>query len=236
VTTRLVTVVVDSLDTAALARFWSALLQRPITAEGPDEVEIALTPETDLLFGVAPEGKTVKNRVHLDLASTSTDDQAAVVQRAIGLGAHPVDIGQGEVPWTVLADPEGNEFCVLEPREEYLTTGPLAAVVVDAADPSATAAFWSDASGLPLVVAESEFASLRPRGGPWLEFVRVTDPRTVKNRLHLDVAPESGDDQAAEVARLVELGARPVDVGQGDVPWTVLADPEGNEFCVLTPR
>jgi hypothetical protein len=60
--------------------------------------------------------------------------------------------------------------------------------------------------------------------------------KAVKNRIHLDLAPYPSDDQAAEVARLLALGAAPADVGQGDVPWTVLADPEGNEFCVLTPR
>ncbi len=72
--------------------------------------------------------------------------------------------------------------------------------------------------------------------GPYLEFVRTPDVKNVKNRVHLDVRPYPGDDQAAEVARLQALGATDINVGQGDVPWTVLADPEGNEFCVLTPR
>lgn len=61
-------------------------------------------------------------------------------------------------------------------------------------------------------------------------------PKTGKNRLHLDVAPPLGEDQAAEVDRLVTLGARRIDIGQGDVTWVVMADPDGNEFCVLTPR
>jgi hypothetical protein len=69
-----------------------------------------------------------------------------------------------------------------------------------------------------------------------MEFLQVGDPKRVKNRLHLDVAPFAGDDHAAEVARLRALGATPADVGQGEVTWVVLADPEGNEFCVLTPR
>ena len=60
--------------------------------------------------------------------------------------------------------------------------------------------------------------------------------KSAKNRIHLDVAPRQGDDPLAEVARLRQSGARPADVGQGEVPWVVLADPEGNEFCVLTPR
>jgi hypothetical protein len=83
-----------------------------------------------------------------------------------------------------------------------------------------------------------DYAALRSaRGvGPYLEFLRTPDVKTVKNRIHLDLAPYPGADQGAEVARLQALGATLADVGQGDVPWTVLADPEGNEFCVLTPR
>jgi hypothetical protein len=67
-------------------------------------------------------------------------------------------------------------------------------------------------------------------------FVPVAEGKQVKNRLHIDLAPRAADDHAAEVARLEQLGARRVDVGQGESPWVVLADPEGNEFCVLTPR
>jgi Glyoxalase-like domain len=67
-------------------------------------------------------------------------------------------------------------------------------------------------------------------------FVPVADPKVAKNRVHLDLRSADADDQAARVARLAALGARPADIGQGDVPWVVLADPEGNEFCVLTPR
>jgi len=69
--------------------------------------------------------------------------------------------------------------------------------------------------------------------GPALTFVRVLEGKAVKNRMHIDLAP---GDQEAEVARLEALGARPADVGQGDVTWVVLADPEGNEFCVLSAR
>ncbi|WP_202892272.1 VOC family protein [Kribbella shirazensis] len=71
------------------------------------------------------------------------------------------------------------------------------------------------------------------RVGPYLEFVRTPATQLVWNRVHLDVLPYRGDDQAAEVARLQTLGATPADVGQGDSAWKVLADPEGNEFCVL---
>jgi Glyoxalase-like domain len=81
-------------------------------------------------------------------------------------------------------------------------------------------------------------ASLRsPFGvGPYLELLRVPGAKAAKNRIHLDVQPYPGEDQLAEVERLREHGARPADVGQGEVPWVVMSDPEGGEFCVLTPR
>jgi hypothetical protein len=71
--------------------------------------------------------------------------------------------------------------------------------------------------------------------GPYLEFVPTPDRKTVPDRVHVDLLPYQGDDQAAEVARLRALGAADLDVGQGDVPWTCLIDPEGHEFCVLSP-
>jgi hypothetical protein len=163
------------------------------------------------------------------------------VDRLLAAGASRVDVGQADVPWVVLADPEGNELCVLEPREEHAGSGPLAAVVVDAADPAGLAPFWAAASGWPQDDRDDGVVSFRPPGaaGPALELVLVpvTDRKVAKNRVHVDVAPFAGDDHAAEVARLVALGAHPVDVGQGpDVTWEVLADPEGNELCVLSPR
>jgi predicted enzyme related to lactoylglutathione lyase len=137
-----------------------------------------------------------------------------------------------------LADPEGNLFCVLEPREIYRDTGPIAAVVVDCADPRAMVEFWAEAIGWTVHGLTDEQAWLRSAAGvgPYLEFIRTPDPHTVKGRVHLDLLPYPGDDHAAEVARLQGLGATLADVGQGDVRWTVLADPAGNHFCVLAPR
>jgi predicted enzyme related to lactoylglutathione lyase len=111
-------------------------------------------------------------------------------------------------------------------------------VVVDCEDPGAQARWWAEALGYTVVYeSEDEFAVA---GGtredpkwPGLCFVRVPEGKSVKNRLHVDLNP---DDQDAEVARLEALGARRVDIGQKDVRWVVLADPEGNEFCVLTAR
>jgi predicted enzyme related to lactoylglutathione lyase len=111
-------------------------------------------------------------------------------------------------------------------------------VCVDASDPAALATFWQEALGWRRTHEDPDEVVLEPPAGspedgvsPALLFLRVPEAKTVKNRLHLDLRP---DDRDAEVARLESLGARRVDVGQGDdVTWVVLADPEGNEFCVL---
>ncbi|NUO98885.1 MAG: VOC family protein, partial [Nonomuraea sp.] len=127
-------------------------------------------------------------------------------------------------------------FCVLEPREVYRDTGPIAAVVVDCADPRGMARFWGEAMDWTVHEVTDDHATLRAAKGvgPYLEFLRTTPgEKTVWNRVHLDLLPYRLEDQAAEAARLRALGATPADVGQGDVPWIVLADPEGNEFCVL---
>jgi Glyoxalase-like domain len=244
--TRLVHLVVDANAPARLARFWASALNWVIPDEAADEVDVCPAgysyPDpaaVPLVFVPVPEPKNGKNRVHLDLASSSLAHQADLVARLRRLGASPVDLGQGDVPWVVLADPEGNEFCVLEPRGIYRDTGPVAAILTDCADPAALGRFWAEAAGCQVAYAEEHITGLRaPSGvGPYLEFLRVPDAKTEKNRLHPDVAPYRGDDPAAEVARLRQLGATPADVGQGgDENWTVLADPEGNEFCVLSPR
>ena len=108
---------------------------------------------------------------------------------------------------------------------------------IDARDPLALAGFWQAALGWRRTYESPDEVVLEPPEGspqdgvaPDLLFIRVPDDKVVKNRLHLDLRP---DDQAAEVARLLALGATHIDLGQGDVSWVVLADPEGNEFCVL---
>ncbi|MGB3442791.1 MAG: VOC family protein [Actinophytocola sp.] len=240
--TRLCNVVVDAADPVALAEFWANLLGWRASPSDAGEVDVVAPSdegwEFDLVFVPVADPKVGKNRVHLDLASESPDHQASIVAHAESLGAVHTDIGQRNVPWIVLADPEGNEFCVLEQRPEYAAAGAIAAVVVDAVEPLRLAEFWSAASGWPVVGTTPGTASLRSPGGrgPWLEFIRTGEPHRVKNRVHLDVAPLAGEDQWAEVTRLVELGARKVDVGQGSVSWQVMADAEGNEFCVLSPR
>jgi catechol 2,3-dioxygenase-like lactoylglutathione lyase family enzyme len=121
----------------------------------------------------------------------------------------------------------------------------LHSVVFDAADPSALARFWATATGWPITYEEPDEVIVEPpedeTGTPTepglpLVFGRVDDPKVAKNRVHIDVAPYAADDQAAEVSRIRGLGASPADVGQGEQTWVVLADPDGNEFCVLSPR
>lgn len=110
-------------------------------------------------------------------------------------------------------------------------------VCIDTADPASLATFWEAALGWRRTFEDEDQVCLEPPAGsaedgvsPDLVFLRVPEPKSVKNRVHLDLRPA---DQGAEVARLEGLGARRVDIGQGDSSWVVMADPDGNEFDVL---
>jgi hypothetical protein len=139
------------------------------------------------------------------------DHQQALVDRLLTADAVRADVGQpttgpDAVPWVVLGDPEGNEFCVLEPREVYRDTGPVAAVVIPATDADALAAFWQQATGRERT--DRHFPSLRaPSGGPFLEFLPDHPAPAGPARLHLDVRPSPGNSQVKEVRRLTALGA-----------------------------
>jgi catechol 2,3-dioxygenase-like lactoylglutathione lyase family enzyme len=241
---RVVQVNFKARDDSALGRFWAEALGWRVSSEGPGVTNVEpagfVWPEpvavcVDVV--AVPNPETVRYRVHLDLATTSPAHQAGLVANLLELGATPADVGQGDVPWTVLADPEGNLFCILEPRSIYSDTGPIAAVVVNCADPQAMVRFWGEVIDWTVHEVTDGHARLRSAKGvgPYLEFLRTPDVTTVRNRVHLDLMPYPGDDQEAEVARLRALGATDADVGQGDVPWRCLADSEGNVFCVLTP-
>ena len=123
--------------------------------------------------------------------------------------------------------------------------------VIDSTEPRALADWWANALGWQKIYEADDEVVIIPayadeellkataweRVPPGLVFVKVPEAKTGKNRLHLDLAPHTSDDRDAEIARLKEMGATEVDVGQGDdVSWTVLADPQGNEFCVLSSR
>ncbi|MEV6770363.1 VOC family protein [Nocardia sp. NPDC051030] len=239
--TRLACVVFDAIEPRVVARFWSELLGWEVTVDRPDGVDVA-APDPDgldvaLTFLPARQSKSAKNRIHLDLSSRSLDHQQMQVDRALALGARVLDIGQGAVPWAVLADPEGNEFCVLEPREHYVDTGAVAAIVMDTQDPLRLAEFWSTASGWPVTHDSARYAGIRSATGqgPWLEFLRTPEALCERSRLHLDLIAFPTDDPAEEAARLRAAGAFPVKAGTPppNDPVVVLADPETNEFCLL---
>jgi predicted enzyme related to lactoylglutathione lyase len=108
-------------------------------------------------------------------------------------------------------------------------------ICIDARDATALGTWWSELLGWPRNVDDDGDVVLQPppgAGPTWL-FLAVPDDKVVKNRIHFDFRP---DDQQAEVERAIALGARHVDIGQGDESWVVLADPEGNEFCILAPE
>jgi hypothetical protein len=137
----------------------------------------------------------------------------------------------------VLADPEGNEFCVIEPGNRWLAgCGFFAELACEGSQE--TGYFWSEALGWPLVWDQDLETAIRsPHGGPKISWGGPPlMPKTGKYRLHFDLAPPVHGDQQAEVDRLVSLGATRVDIGQGEVSWVVMADPDGHEFCVQTPR
>jgi predicted enzyme related to lactoylglutathione lyase len=119
----------------------------------------------------------------------------------------------------------------------------LVQIAVNARDDSAVGRFWAEALGWSVSSEEPGVTNVEPVGFAYpdpvavcIDVLAVPEPKTVKNRVHIDLATTSAAHQAAEVARLRALGATDIDLGQGDVPWTCLADPEGNEFDVLTPR
>ena len=239
-TSRLISLCIDANDPLRLARFWAEALRWQIDDETPGEIGLSPTDGTTfgILFEPVTETKAGKNLIHLDLTTTSIEDQQESVARLVELGARARRFRSSpDDQHVVLADPEGNEFCLIEPTNKFLAgCGRLGSITCDGS--RAVGYFWSEALGWPLVWDQDEETAIRaPDGsGPFITWGPPVPVKTTKNRLHLDIAPPADGDQRAEVDRLVSLGATPIDIGQGDVSWVVMADPDGNEFCVLTPR
>ena len=215
-----------SLDSAGdahvLGRFWAAVTGCEYVEVGDEDNpgDVVGTEEgMGIAIGLVPEPKTVKHRVHLDVHAGSLDE-------VIALGAATAPDQDPDDAWTVMLDPEGGEFCVfLRDEVPAYRTHEL---IVDAVDPARIAAWWGEVFGAPV----------RNDGQPWswltdvpgmpfdaFVFQPVPEPKTVKNRLHWDVYGDVDDLLARGATRLWELPR-----------WTVLADPEGNEFCVFAPR
>ena len=232
---------IDAQDARALGTFWEELLGGSTLSDETGLFETRLTvPDglvLDLCFQTVPEPRDPDPRLHLDVSGGAR--QGEVVQRALDLGARHLDIGQHDVPWVVLADPEGNPFCVMEERVEYATSGPIAALPLDSADPARDAAFWAELSGWQPVSSAMPAALRHHSGrGVLLELCPEPGPKPAgsKNRLHLDIRLEAGDDEHDVVARVVELGGHERDHDWGELPWRVVTDPSGNELCLLPAR
>ena len=237
---RLENLVFDAHEPAVLGCFWAAALgaEPGYQADGAYEARLHVLggPWLDLCFQRVPERASSGPRVHLDLHGGV--EQQVVVDRLLALGAVPLDIGQHDVPWVVLGDPEGNAFCVMEERTAYQDTGPIAAVPVDSSDPLRDAAFWEMLTGWVPVQGAVDHTLRHPSGrGPLLEFCPEREKKRVKNRLHLDVRVEPGEDSADAAERALDLGGSRVAHHWGDdLPWTVMRDPSDNEFCILEAR
>lgn len=239
-TSHLVALCVDANDPPRLARFWAGLLGWEMT-DDPHDGRVLL-PHDDTGFRIrflhTDKPKTGPNQMHLDLTSTSLDDQQETVARALGLGGRHIDIGQRpEEGHVVLADPEGNAFCVIEPGNSFLADcGFIGALSCDGSQE--VGYFWSRALGWPLVWDQDQETAIRsPHGGPKISWggppVRA---KTGRNRVHLDLAPPVGGDLQQEVECLVGLGATCIDNDQGGDGRVAMADPAGNEFCLVTTR
>lgn len=230
----------DANDPRRLAAFWAGVLGWDQADDWSGGVRLSPRDETGfpLRFVPTEKPKTGPNQFHFDLTSASLDDQRNTVDTALGLGARHLDVGQlPEDEHVVLADPEGNEFCVIEPGNNFLADcGFIGALSGDGSQ--ATGYFWSEALGWPLVWDQDEETAIRsPHGGPKVTWGGPPlRPRAGKERVHLDLAPPVGGDLDAEVGRLLSMGASRSDIGQGDVDWVVMADPDGHEFCVLPPQ
>lgn len=240
-TTRIAHLRFDANDPLRLARFWASNLGWEVDEETDGEIrgEIRVLP-TDrtpfmLAFFQVSEPKTSKNPIHLDLVSESVEHQRELVDRLTGLGAERVDIGQGlDAEHIVLADPEGNEFCIVIRGEFLADTDYIGAVVFEPANP-ATGYFWGEAIGWPVVYDQDGDVAIRaPDGrGPFITFGPPRIVESEKNRLHLDLL---ADDQATEVDRLMSLGATRIDAGRDHKIRAEMTDPDGNEFFVLSPQ
>ncbi|SDJ39583.1 hypothetical protein SAMN05444157_3166 [Frankineae bacterium MT45] len=230
---------IDAREPRRLADFWGALL-----GWGSDDHRggvAVLRPSDDTGFSIrllpTIEPKVSQNLMHFDLTSRSDEGQQQTVARALELGAQPIDVGQRpEEGHVVLADPEGNEFCVIEAGNQFLADcGFIGAVACDGSQ--AVGYFWSAALEWPLVWDQDEETAIRsPAGGPkitWGGPPLMT--RTGKNRLHFDVRPSPGDDPLAEVERLLALGATSIEA-RSESGGILLADPDGNEFRVVSPH
>jgi hypothetical protein len=211
---------IDAVDAGRLGRFWAgALGLRVEPVDGGDVTLLGPTPQHRVWVNTVPEPVTVKQRVHIDLRRE--------VAELVALGGEVVDAESFR--WTVLRDPEGGELCTFAPREGK-PLGYYELVVDTDGDAEAIAAWWGRVLGCePHREDDGSFAWIEGIPGCPFEsivFVPVPEPKTVKNRIHLDVT-------TTDVGALVAAGAVVLREPDGEVQWHVMADPDGNEFCAF---
>lgn len=223
----------DAIDPGRQAKFWAGALRWDVEATDPDEVRLVPTDDTGfvIVFRQVSGEKSGQNRQHFDLTTASPDDKADTIARLIEDGARHVDIGQSpDETHVVLADPEGNEFCVIDPDNNFLADCPrLGAVNCDGTQ--ALGHFWSRVLGWPLVWDQDEETAIRaPSGtGPKITWSGPPlMPATASTRIRFDIVPSAGTGRDRMIDRLVALGAAPLDASHDD--RIELADPDGNTF------
>jgi catechol 2,3-dioxygenase-like lactoylglutathione lyase family enzyme len=211
---------IDAVDPRQMAAFWAELLGLRVDDGGDDDVRlVGASPQHTLYVNRVPEPVTVKQRVHFDVHAEALDD-------VLALGATPSDLESFR--WKVVRDPEGGELCVFE--RETVPAYRLYEIGVDSADALATARWWAEVLGAR-VDEEDDWASVEDiSAAPFecLVFAPVPEAKTVKNRIHWDVV-------VPDLGALVEAGARVLRERDDEISWTVMADPEGNEFCAFAP-
>ena len=230
-TSRLLAVTFDASDPDRLAGFWAALLDRDVIADGDGVLVPGDGTQVSLRFCRTRADKTEPNRLHLHLTSDGSD-RDTVVARALDLGARHIDVGQRpEEDHVVLADPEGNELCVIPPESSFLAgCGPLGEVACDGT--REVGVFWAKALVWPLVWDKSEETAIQsPNGGTKIAWGGPpVAPLRLPARQWFELL--TGCDPGGEVDRLVSLGSRRISQHASGV--VVLTDPDGNEFRLRT--
>ncbi len=239
-TAQLVALALNAMEPNQLARFWASALQWNVYESEGVGAKLVPTDATrfHMLFRPVVDAKVGQNRIHFDLTTTSLDDQRNTVDELLVIGARHIDIGQGpSETHVVLADPEGNEFCIIDPHNRFLASCPrLGAVNCDGTQ--ALGYFWSDALGWPLVWDEDDETAIQaPDGtGPRITWSGPPlMPKSGEERLHFHVAHEPATSASAVLDHLLAIGASRLDVGHGCLGAIALADVDGNEFCLFDP-